>query len=607
MAESQAIKRARLAEIVSQSSLTVFVNLLIAMFSAYVLLKGMRVAPIAAWLCLQAAVTIMRLVTIRRHAAGPQDGVPSAFVLVLGPLISGSLWGGASVAFSFSSIEFRLFFASVIGGMCAGTTAVNSAYFPAVAAFILPATLPLSISFALHGTRADTTSAFMICVFSISLCLSSLRAHQAFGKRIALQIEVEAHKRDLLSAHAGLQREMLERKNIEEKLHQAQKMEALGQLAGGIAHDFNNILQAVRSGASLMEQRASTPDIKRTASMINDAAERGASVTRRLLAFARKDELHAEDFDIGAVLFDLREIIFSAIGPAIEVVLEVARDLPPVRADRRQFETVVINLAFNARDAMPDGGHLTLRAELDPAPAGLAGRFIRLTIADTGCGMDADILARAGEPFFTTKPTGKGTGLGLSMSSGFAEQSGGAFAITSTVGAGTCVNLWLPTGQSHAAAETEGDAGDRAGNQPGGADILLVDDDPIVREMLAGLLMERGFRVSVAETAMAALALLCDTSQRFDLLVTDFSMPGMNGVRLIQQAQSQLPGLPAILLTGYAGEAADLPQGQGAAESFIVLRKPVSSEELVTRIFACLAKRAAGYDREPAAAEISRS
>jgi signal transduction histidine kinase len=238
-------------------------------------------------------------------------------------------------------------------------------------------------------------------------------------------------------------------------------MEALGKLAGGIAHDFNNVLQAISGGLEFIERRAGdTPTVQRFARLCADAVKRGSAITNRLLAFARSGALEAEPIAPRPLLDGLREMLSPLLGVDIMMEVDASADLPPLFADRDQLETALVNLSLNARDAMPDGGTLRLTARLDtaPAPPDAARNVacIRLDVSDTGTGMDAETLARASEPFYTTKPIGKGTGLGLSMARGFAEQSGGAFAMDSEPGRGTTITLWLPqAGAANAeAAET---------------------------------------------------------------------------------------------------------------------------------------------------------
>jgi PAS domain S-box-containing protein len=372
----------------------------------------------------------------------------------------------------------------------------------------------------------------------------------------------------------------------EERLRQVEKMTALGQLAGGIAHDFNNILQAVEGGASLIRHHADCrAAVTRLASMIEGAARRGSSVTRRLLAFARLDELCAEPIDTSAMLVGLQEVLTHTLGPTITVRLEVTPELPPMLADGGQLETVLVNLATNARNAMREGGTLTFSARAEVVveenhSSGLApGGYVQLAVADTGTGMDAVTLARATEPFFTTQPQGKGTGLGLSMAQGFAEQSGGALMIASEPGKGTTVTLCLPAAHVEAdACPTRVDE-EEAPDASGTSRILVVDDEAPVREVIAAQLVDRGYQVIEAEDASTALALI-NAGEQIDLLVSDLSMPGMDGIALIQALQSRGFRVPAILLTGYAVDA-DALERNG---SFTVLRKPTSGHQLNQRV-----------------------
>lgn len=269
-----------------------------------------------------------------------------------------------------------------------------------------------------------------------------------------------ALRRRVQALEARVREEEAARIALEARLAQAQRMQALGQLAGGVAHDFNHVLQAVCSGLALIERRPSLdPEtLGRITDMMAKAAERGKLVTRRLLAFARRCEPAAEPVDVPALLRELHEMLACTLGSRIAVCVAAERDLPPALADKGQLETVLVNLVANARDAMPAaGGRITLGATAAqawvgqvPAPSLSPGAYLRLSVADTGAGMDSMTLARAGEPFFTTKPPGQGTGLGLAMAREFAERSGGALVLTSAPGQGTTVSLWLPQAQAAA-------------------------------------------------------------------------------------------------------------------------------------------------------------
>ena len=385
------------------------------------------------------------------------------------------------------------------------------------------------------------------------------QAKQAEAELRRLTTDLEARVREEVAAREAAQL----------RAAHAERLQALGQLAGGIAHDFNNVLQAVAGAAALIERR---PDdaagVRRLARLAIAASERGASITGRLLAFGRRADLRAEALDAAGLLHGLHEMLARTLGGGIEVQVSLEGDLPPLLADKGQLETVLVNLATNARDAMPAGGRLVLAAvpetvSAGPAshPAGLApGRYVRLSVADTGTGMDPATLARATEPFFTTKPPGAGTGLGLAMAKGIAEQSGGGLTIESRPGWGTTVTLWLPAAASGGPAVAADETAPGAGQAAKPSRVLLVDDEDLVREVVAQFLREAGFDVLEAANGLEALALL-DAGEPLDLLVTDMSMPEVDGLAVIRAAQARREGLPAVLLTGYASDESLLADG----------------------------------------------
>ncbi len=388
-------------------------------------------------------------------------------------------------------------------------------------------------------------------------------------------------------------RDVTERRNLEKQLIQAQKIQALGQLAGGIAHDFNNILQVVSGATALMEHRPGDREkVRRLARVAQDAAARGMSITRRLLSFARSEELRAEPVATDELIDNVREVLAHTLGSPITIRAAVPRGIPPLLADRSQLETALVNLGTNARDAMPGGGTLTLAATADSVaenarhPAGLRpGDYLRIAVTDTGVGMDAATAARVTEPFFTTKPQGQGTGLGLPMVKGFVDQSGGGLTIESAPGLGTTVTLWLPQVDSVATPVRGAPPIERTtGNRPPTARVLVVDDDDLVRETLAEQLEALGFATLVACGGTEALALL-DSGEPVDAVISDHLMPDMSGVETIAKARERRPGLLCFLLTGYMDDRAAL-SGHGA---FQMLRKPVGGKALATRIRAGLA------------------
>jgi CheY-like chemotaxis protein len=335
--------------------------------------------------------------------------------------------------------------------------------------------------------------------------------------------------------------------------------------------------------------------VLRNARLVIDAARRGAAITSRLLAFARRGDLHAESIDAGALLADMAEVLTHTLGGAVVCVVDVPSGLPPLFADRGQLETVLVNLATNARDAMPLGGTLTLAAESEIVSAGqlqpvglAAGGYVRIVVSDTGSGMDLGVLSRVTEPFFTTKEPGKGTGLGLAMAKGFVEQSGGSLAIESVVGEGTCVILWLPAATAAVGGVHEAPPEHEADADP--PHVLLVDDDAIVRNILTLSLEDAGFVVHPANGGSAALHWL-DRGERVDIIVSDLTMPDMDGLMVIRAAQTLRLNLPAVLLTGYAGDGATLAVGGAISGTFSLLRKPISGAQLVDRINGLLPNR----------------
>jgi PAS domain S-box-containing protein len=407
----------------------------------------------------------------------------------------------------------------------------------------------------------------------------------------ARRAAVEGLQRLTDELEARVEKEATAREAAQNRLNQAQRLQALGQLAGGIAHDFNNMLQVVGGALALILRR---PDdaarVARLAATAEDATERGAAITGRLLSLTRQGTLRAAPVEPLALLSDMASVLTHTLGAAIAIQVAAAPDLPPLLADRRQLETVLINLAANARDAMPGGGRLTLSAALEFNPQGLSvevlpGPFIRIEAADTGHGMDAATLARASEPFFTTKDVGRGTGLGLAMARGFVEQSGGGLRIESTPGRGTAVRLWLPCAPGAVAPPSETLRLPRRRGR-----VLLVEDDAQVRATLAEQLQELGFRVLAAADGAAGLSALMAGAE-VAMLVSDLTMPGMDGVALIRAAQRMRPGLPAILLTGYAGGGASLDAAGALDGPMSLMQKPVSAAQLADRIATLVERR----------------
>ena len=380
-----------------------------------------------------------------------------------------------------------------------------------------------------------------------------------------------------------------ERRRMEEQLRQSQKLEAVGQLSGGIAHDFNNLLGVMLGNLDLLERalESNEPALKRVR-VAQKAAARGADLTRRLLAFSRRERLSAEPVAVAGCAANVLEMAGRTIGPDVAIKTRIAHPLPPVLADAAGLENVLLNLIINSRDAMPQGGSITIAArvaELDEAYPGVkageleAGRYVCITVTDTGDGMAPEVLRRVFEPFFTTKGRAKGTGLGLAMVYGFAKQSGGHVSIYSEPGHGTSVKLYLPPTQAEAAAADEPKAPSRE-NLEGTA--LVVDDEVDLLEVAVAYLEEMGLRVLHAMDGPGALAVL-EREPGVDLLVTDIMMPGgMNGVELARRARLVRPQLRVVYSTGFSSAA--LSGRSGTAVDGPVLNKPYRRTEFIEAI-----------------------
>ena len=374
--------------------------------------------------------------------------------------------------------------------------------------------------------------------------------------------------------------DITERRQAEEALLQSQKLEAMGQLTGGVAHDFNNLLTPIIGSLDMLQRHEVGNERERR--LIDGAlksAERAKTLVQRLLAFARRQPLQPRPVDVAALVDGMSNLIGSTTGPQIKVVAETRDDLPSAKADPNQLEMALLNLSVNARDAMPDGGTLRITVSCETLgplhPARLPpGDYIRLSVADTGMGMDQATMARAVEPFFSTKGIGKGTGLGLSMVHGLASQLGGALTMSSKPGVGTNVELWLPVSAEDPVAVERSAAPQIEAGHKGVA--LLVDDEDLVRASTAHMLSELGYTVVEARSADEALK-LADAGSRFDLMVSDYLMPGTNGADVARAMKSLHPELPVLIISGYAdadGIAPDLPR----------LTKPFRQDELAAKI-----------------------
>ena len=449
----------------------------------------------------------------------------------------------------------------------------------------------------------------------VILDIDAQKRNEEMLRRFAqdLEAEVSARTRDLAEALERLRRESEERARAEEQLRQSLKMDAVGQLTGGIAHDFNNLLTGIIGALDLMRLRLAKGREDGLECLLDTAlgsSHRAAALTQRLLAFSRRQSLERRPTPINPLVRSLAELLQRSLSEQVSLVLDLAEDAGLALADANQLESALLNLCLNARDAMPDGGTLHLETRpvlLDVEEArrlgGREGRFVRIRVRDSGIGIPAPLLGKVFEPFFTTKPLGQGTGLGLSMVYGFVQQSEGFIGVDSQPGAGTCFTLHMP-------ATLEGAAAPRVRPRPlpvgagAGQRILLVEDDEAVRALLQNTLEDLGYQVHLAEDGTRALALL-ERLGPLDLLLSDVGLPGLDGRQLADVARRLWPGLPVILMTGYAEQAR-------VREAFLgpgmrMLNKPFALERLAEAVaeacaeaaFAEAAYAEAASDRAP--------
>lgn len=392
-----------------------------------------------------------------------------------------------------------------------------------------------------------------------------------------LESRIEQRTAQLRDVNARLRGEIQERARVEETLRRAQKLEAMGRLTGGVAHDFNNLLMVISAGLDMLERR---DDPERRAKLMRgmrQAAQRGSSLTRQLLAFSRSHALRPETVELPKLIGDMKELLDRSLRGDIEVKLELAPNLWAVFVDPGELELVILNLAVNARDAIEGSGVVTISGEnIEPEGREGEGKFVRLCVRDTGSGMSEDVKARVFEPFFTTKDVGKGSGLGLAQVYGFAKQSGGSVTIDSAIGQGATITLTLPR------SDSDPDKGpERVVETPARASkpaecVLLVEDDSEVASLVEEMLRCIGYDVIHAASASAALGALAN-SRRVDLVFSDIMMPGgMSGIALAKEIRNRRPRLPVLLTSGFS----EIARSEAEALGISILRKPYGIEEL---------------------------
>ena len=515
-------------------------------------------------------------------------------IVVAGSFLSGALWG-VGAAWLFPADEAgQWLWIFLIAGMCAGAATLHAAHAPTAIAYIVPAAAPLALRLALVGRAPQLAAAAMIVVFVIATGFTILRFSRQFSRVYVLQLDLEQRTLDLDEANSRLRAEIEQHRSTEATLRQAQKMEALGQITGGIAHDFNNLLTVITGNLDLIRRRAPENEVvQRLATAATHAAKRGADLTGSLLSFARKQALHPELVDVNALVRDFAQLLRRAAGETVTLELDLAADPSASYADAAHFQSALLNLVINARDAMPGGGRLSISTRnisLHETVGDDVKAAIVVRVSDTGTGMAPGVAARAFEPFFTTKDVGKGSGLGLSQVYGFARQSGGYATIESQAGEGTSVSLVLPArGAGAAVDDAAGAPGLRGLAVDGPIRVLLVEDDLEVLSTLRQQMVLGGWSVVPAQDGPSALVLL-EADPAITILVTDVMMPGgVSGIDLARGAARMRPDLPILLISGNPGAALD---DDSAGESgFDLLRKPFSHQELIERVLAAIAQK----------------
>lgn len=414
------------------------------------------------------------------------------------------------------------------------------------------------------------------------------------GERFWANVIIDAIRDDdgEITGFAKITRDVTEQRDARaaldrtrERLFQSQKMEAVGQLTGGIAHDFNNLLTAVIGSLEIAERRVTDASVKRLIGNAMRGAQRGAALTQRMLVFARRHELDVQPLDIPTLVRGMSEMLERSLGPSIFIETRFPLKLPWIKTDPNQLEMALLNLMVNARDAMPQGGHIVVAARPESVGKGQVlhpGSYVCLSVNDKGEGMDAATLARATDPFFTTKEVGKGTGLGLPMVHGLAQESGGALVLKSQKGKGTTAELWFPVADSAPAATTVDEVPPSTATMARKLTVLVVDDDPLVLTNMTAMLEDLGHTVHEASSAREALSIL-GWESGIELVLTDQAMPQMTGAELIGEIKSRWPKLSTILATGFA----ELPSGLDSLQQ-ITLAKPFLQYDLQQAVNAAL-------------------
>jgi signal transduction histidine kinase len=582
-------------------------------------------APIVGWwLLYMATVTFGRALLVHRYwrsSDADRNAARWSRAYGIGAALAGLGWGTAGIVlYPPDSIAHQVFLVFMLGGMAAGSVAVLTSSMEIFFVFFLPTLLPIIGQLAKQPGELHLTMAGVLLIFMLALCLTARRIHYTIVCSLTLRTENTGLVQYLTSVNVQaeqlnqeLKGEIQQREETEaalkasqEQLLQSQKMEAIGQLAGGIAHDFNNLILVMNGYSELLLDELKSDEKKRLkVEHIKQAGDRAAALTQKMLAFSRRQVAHPRPIDLNTVLSSIMPMVGRLIGGSIHIVTELT-PVDQVKADPMQIEQVIMNLVLNARDAMPQGGTLTIETsnvELDHSYTGQhrgsqAGAYVRLTVRDTGIGMDAKTKRRVFEPFFTTKEVGKGTGLGLSIVYGIIKQSGGYIEVTSESQCGSVFTVYLPRLSSAIALSHPPTPERRLAT--GRESILVVEDEQAVRTLISSMLREQGYDVIEASDGDEALRKAEEAPSPIQLLITDLVMPRLGGSELTQRLRSQRPHVKVLYMSGYSDDTLLRQEGLPVEADF--LQKPFTPEVLSCKVRQVLDKP--GTEHEESTMEI---
>jgi signal transduction histidine kinase/CheY-like chemotaxis protein len=598
-----AVRAEQIRTLYSQSSAILVVSPLNAAIVATVLWPWVEPALLIAWVAAMVVVTIIRAVLRRRylHANPPPEAHDVwARRLVWVALASGALWGlGGAMFYDGRAILQQSILIFVVGGMVAGAAGTMALHLPAFLAFAISAIGPVTVRILAEGNGdgAHLAMGTLTIVFGAAMWLLAAHSNRAISEAFRLRFEnqdllgrLSAAQVSLAETNQTLEHRVAERgaalERQTEALRDAQRMESVGMLAGGVAHDFNNLLTVVLGNVETLLDAERNPQNRARLEEIHSAANRGATLVRQLLAFSRRQVMVREVLDLNAVVKEVRPLLSRLIGEHIELMVFAASGPMTVQADPTQLHQMIINLATNARDAMPDGGTLTIATEVvQQAPLVTtlrSGRYVALTVRDTGIGMDPATKRMAFHPFFTTKDVGKGTGLGLATVYGIVEQSGGQVHIESEPGRGSCFHVFLPFVGAEKTAEAAPPPKKAPAAPAEPAIILVAEDEALVRAVTARVLRRVGYTVIEAADGEQALQMARDHKPPIDMVISDVVMARVGGLELARRLTKERPGLPILLVSGYNRE--EMLSADDAAHAIGFLQKPFTPGELLERV-----------------------